>query len=137
MMLLMIYLRNTFRTHFTLVLLYLNWRKCLEDVYIIKSLSHFPLVGWWMNKNPNANYLWNEYAIESHRTWWVDTPSIEVALYLMRKDVDVVTAAVEYLDNMLEENADGGLRELIQVLISDNDDSDDSYISLEKLSETA
>ena len=125
-----------------------HWRRCLEDVIgihnervvsddeMVKSLPPIPKeVGWWMNKNPKANELWKEYATESHRTWLGDTPSIEVALYLLRNHVDIVTAAVESLDNnMSEENADEGLRELIQVLIADNDDS---YISLEELSESA
>ena len=127
-----------------------HWRRCLEDVIgihneravsddeMVKSLPPIPKeFGWWMNKNPKANELWKEYATESHRTWLGDTPSIEVALYLLRNHVDIVTAAVESLDYMLEENADEGLRELIQVLIADDDDDSDTIISLEELSVSA
>ena len=74
------------------------------------------------------NYGMSMQSNESHRTWLGDTPPIEVALYFMRNHVDIVTAAVESLDNLLEENADEGLRELIQLLIADDDDDSDDRI---------
>ena len=90
------------------------------------------------NKNVKADELWKEYATESsHRIWLGDTPSIEVALYLMRNHVDIVTAAVESLDDMSEEEADEGLRELIQLLIADDGDDDDDTKSVENLSDNA
>ena len=110
-----------------------HWRRCLEKAVTIhnneRAVSNDqkavlpPLskeFGWWMKKNPKADKLWEEYS--STRPWLGDSPLEEVALYLIRNQNEIITAAVLSLD-MKEDSVDEALREVIHLLLSDSSES--------------
>ena len=110
-----------------------HWRRCLEKAVTIRNNERavsndqkavLPLVpekfGYWMKKNPKADKLWEEYS--STRPWLGDSPLEEVALYLIRNQNEIITAAVLSLD-MKEDSVDEALREVIHLLLSDSSES--------------
>mmetsp|Transcript_28651 Transcript_28651/g.61645 ORF Transcript_28651/g.61645 Transcript_28651/m.61645 type:complete len:286 (+) Transcript_28651:676-1533(+) len=107
-----------------------HWRRCLERAIPMHNaraigdeerVSGLPPVpdrfGWWMKRNPRGEALWKEYTSES-RPWLGDTPSREVALYLMRNREEITAAAAAASNAELSsDDADEALREVVHLLV--------------------
>lgn len=124
-----------------------HWRRCLEKAVTIynneRAVSNdqkavLPPVpekfGWWMKKNPKADKLWEEYS--STRPWLGDSPLEEVALYLIRNQQDIIATAASSVE-MNHDSVDESLREVIQLLLLDSDDSSSKVELSEKAIQVA